>query len=162
MKKFFAVLVAISLVFALVACGGGNDDNNNSNSPGGEAKDTLTVAFTQDRGTLDPMYMIGYDSMNAMRMVYETLWDFDSNGEQVWILATGLEIIEPTVWHIHIREGVTFANGNPFTAEDVVFSLWRGNNRVGEPAYLPELNLDKTRALDDYTVELQGTGRLHG
>jgi peptide/nickel transport system substrate-binding protein len=154
MKKFFAVLVAISPVFALVACGGGNDDNNNSNSPGGEAKDTLTVAFTQDRGTLDPMYMIGYDSMNAMRMVYETLWDFDKNGEQVWTLATDLEIIEPTVWHIHIREGVTFANGNPFTAEDVVFSLWRGNNRVGEPDYLPELNLDKTRALDDYTVEL--------
>ena len=52
------------------------------------------------------------------------------------------------------REGETLANGNPFTAEDVVFSLWRGNNRVGEPAYLPELNLDKTRALDDYTVEL--------
>ena len=36
MKKFFAVLAAISLVFAH-ACGGGNDDNNNSNSPGGEA-----------------------------------------------------------------------------------------------------------------------------
>ena len=155
--KFLAVLVAISLVFTLVSCGdGGHNNNNNNETPGGDEakKDTLTIATTQDRGTLDPMYMLGYDSLNAMRMIYETLWDFDSNGEQVWILATDLEMVEPTVWHIRLREGVTFANGNPFTAEDVVFSLWRGNNRVGEPAYLPELNLDKTRALDDYTVEL--------
>ncbi|MDR1589868.1 MAG: ABC transporter substrate-binding protein [Oscillospiraceae bacterium] len=97
---------------------------------------------------------MGYDLLNAMRMVYEVLWDIDGEGNRTWLLATGLEVVEPTVWHVKLREGVTFANGNPFTADDVLFSLWRGNNRTGEPATFPVLNLEKSKALDEYTVEI--------
>jgi peptide/nickel transport system substrate-binding protein len=148
------------------ASGGGNDSPTPSDSgqpsesapvqPEGSTpvRDTLSVAMTQDRGTLDPSYMMGNDLLNGMRMVYEVLWDFDGDGNLTWLLATDLELVEPTVWHVKLREGVTFANGNPFTADDVLFSLWRGNNRVGEPATFPVLNLEKTKALDEYMVEI--------
>ena len=169
MKKFLAFLLAVCMLFALTACGGGKTNNEGTDNPGktdsqngtesggdkntSEKKDSLSIAFSQDRGTLDPMYMIGYDGLNAMRMIYETLWDWNSAGEQEWILATGIDYVSDTVWHIHIREGVKFSNGNPLTAEDVVFSLDKANHRTGEPEYLPQLDLENTKALDDYTVE---------
>ena len=172
MKKVFAILLVFVVVFTVVACNGTTTDTNTNNGDtatdnggastdsGGStdsnvsAKDTLTVAFTQDRGTLDPMYMLGYDSLNAMRNIYETLWDFDRAGNMVWMLATGLEFIEPTVWHISIREGITFADGSTFNADDALFSILRGNKRVGEPPYLPELDMENSKVLDEYTVEL--------
>lgn len=172
MKKLLAILLALVMVFSLVACGGGKDAGTDGNDAaaggndaaaggetggeagGGDPDRVLRIGFSQDRGTLDPMYMIGYDSLNAMFMVYEPLWDFTQEGEQVFVLATELDISNPTRWIVKLREGVTFANGNPLTAEDVVFSLEKGNNRTGEPAYLPELDLENTKALDEHTVEI--------
>jgi peptide/nickel transport system substrate-binding protein len=179
MKKLLAILLVLCTVFALAACGDKADDPTTSNSPtpsgddsvqtpSGEqqpeeapdeqpvvsARDTLNLAMTQDRGTLDPAFMMGYDLMNAMRMVYEPLWDVDLDGNRIYLLATDLTMVEPTVWHVKLREGVTFANGNPFNANDVLFSLQRANNRTGEPQSFPVLNLEKTKALDEYTVEM--------
>ncbi len=144
-KKIIALLLVICMIICLTACGG---------KKAGDDKDTLTIAFGADRGTLDPMHLIGFDSMIAIRMIYEPLWDIDGEGNMHYVLATNLEYVEPTVWHVTIREGVKFSNGNPLTAEDVVNSLYLGNHRTGESDYLPELNLDKTKALDDKTVEI--------
>ncbi|MDR2357314.1 MAG: ABC transporter substrate-binding protein [Oscillospiraceae bacterium] len=178
MKKVLAIFLVFCVAFTLFSCGkggsetpageasGGGDDatatgggqaeESPSVEPGNVSavRDTLNVAMTQDRGTLDPSYMMGYDLLNAMRMVYDVLWDIDGEGNQIWLLATDLEVVEPTVWHVTLRQGVTFANGNPFTADDVLFSLYRGNNRTGEPATFPVLNLEKSKALDEYTVEI--------
>ena len=175
MKKFLAILLCCVMLFGIAACNKDTGSSNsgdtiqNSSPPSDSseqsdssdqpdaavsARDTLAIGITQDRGTLDPMYMIGYDSANAMRMIYEPLWDFDYDGNQIWVLATELEMDNPEVWHIKLREGVTFSNGNPFNADDVVFSLYRANNRTGEPATLKHLNLEETKALDEYTVEL--------
>lgn len=171
MKKLFAMLLVLCMVLSFCACGGGKDttdgndnsnqDNANTNDTNDDSGDssessdrTLRIGFTQDRGTLNPMYMIGYDGLHALYMLYEPMWDFDGEGNQEFILATDLDMSNPTKWIVKIREGVTFSNGNPLTASDVVFSLYKGNNRTGEPAYLPELDLDNTKAVDDYTVEI--------
>ena len=180
LKKTLAVLLVLVMVFAAVACGGTTTDNNNtannSTDNGGAAdtgnsgsndansggatggntskKDTLSFTCTVDSGTLDPMQILGYDTGFAMRMVYETLWDIDSKGNMVMILATDLTFVEPTIWHIKLREGVFFSNGNPFTAEDALFSIFRGNTMPGAPPFLPELNLEESKVLDEYTIEL--------
>jgi peptide/nickel transport system substrate-binding protein len=164
MNKFLALFSAVCILLALSACGGKIDNptySDESEPPsveiepgGGSVKDSLSVAMTQDRGTLDPPYMYGYDLHDAIRMVYEPLFEIDGDGNMVWVLATGLEMVEPTVWRVTLREGVTFADGSPFTADDVLFSLKRANNRTGEPATFPLLNLEKTKALDERTVEI--------
>ncbi len=158
MKKILCVLLAVVLIFCVTACGK-TESAKPANTPSGSSsnapvKDTLNIAISQDRGTLNPMYLFGYDILNALRMIYETMWDFDRDGNQIWCLATSLEKIEDKVYHITLREGVTFSNNNPLTASDVVFTLKKANNRVGEPEYLSELDLEKTKALSDYMVEL--------
>jgi len=116
-------------------------------------KDTLVCSLTADSGTLDPMFNIGYDCMGALRCIYEPLFDVTPEGEYVWVLATEIDM-EPTHWTIHLREGVTFANGNPFTAEDVAFTIYRACNRPGASSLLTRVLFDETKVIDDYTLEV--------
>ena len=143
MKKVIALVLALIMLFAVVGCG----------KKKAEVKDTLNIAFSQDQGTLDAHYLNTYDIFNGIRMIYEPLWDYNTDGTINWVLATGIDYISDTVWHIHLREGVKFENGNEFTADDVVFTLDKANHREGLTEFLPELDLENTKALDKYTVE---------
>lgn len=171
-KKVFALLLCCILAISLFACGktetpSGTPDANNpapnsatpkandkTPDPAAPVKDSLVVAMSQDSGTLDPMFNIGWDCMNALRMVYEPLWEFDSNREMIYVLATGIDYISPTVWRVHLREGVTFENGNTFNADDAIFTFQRANNRPGATPLLTYLDTEKTSKVDDYTIEL--------
>ena len=163
MKKLIALLLAFVLVFSLCACGGGNTAGNNTVTPtnnGGNensaapVKDTLKVIISQDSGTLDPMNNNGWDCIQALRMIYEPLWEVKSNNEINYVLATSFEMVEPARWIVHLREGVKFANGNDFNADDVLFSLTRANTREGSSALLPKLLHEECKKIDEYTVEL--------
>ena len=37
-------------------------------------------------------------------------------------LAEKWEVLQPTVWRFHLRKNVRFSNGDPFSADDVVFT----------------------------------------
>ncbi|MCS7126456.1 MAG: ABC transporter substrate-binding protein [Aigarchaeota archaeon] len=59
-------------------------------------------------------------------------------------------------WKFYLRKGIKFHSGRELKAEDVVFSLKR-MIVIGEGyGYLfkPYVDLEKTRALDDYTVQI--------
>lgn len=172
MKKFLALVLAVLMVLSLVACGGSKtaDDTAKTDTKTNETekktdgtdkadaaatgRDTLTIALPSDRGTLNPMNLMGFDTAAAIKMIYEPLWDIDKEGNYEFILAESLDQSDPCNWIIKIKEGIKFANGNDFTAEDVVFTLERGNDRDGEADYLPELDLGNTKVIDTYTVQL--------
>jgi len=71
-------------------------------------------------------------------------------------LAESWEQPSPTVWRFHLRHGVKFSDGTPFTADDVVFSAQRsraqGSNVQGVLASVKEI-----RKIDDFTVEFETT-----
>ncbi|WP_164887636.1 ABC transporter substrate-binding protein [Paenirhodobacter populi] len=48
---------------------------------------------------------------------------YDRNLKLEPALATSWEIVSPTTWRFHLREGVKFQDGAEFTAEDVQASL---------------------------------------
>ena len=156
MKRIVAVFLLICMLLSLGSCA--SDKNNSNNDVGNEVnsgtKDTVSISFSSDRGTLDPLYFSGFDIQNCMCLVYEPLWAWDNEGNQIFKLATACEYVSPTVWRISLREGVKFTNGNEFNADDVLFTLYMANNRNGEAAYLPELDLENTKAIDEHTVEL--------
>ena len=162
-KKAVVMMLCCMMVISIFACSPSTENqqmDSSTKSPDGSTdltgdqtnpeRDTLTIAITFDTGTLDYNNMAGFN--NPMRMVQEPLWNLDANGDIVYVLASELDQIEPTKWHIKLREGVTFENGNPLTAEDVFFSIRRVNDR--QPPLIPNLNMERSRALDEYTIEL--------
>ncbi|MDR2356635.1 MAG: ABC transporter substrate-binding protein [Oscillospiraceae bacterium] len=173
-KRFIALLLCCAGIFLFAACNGEksespsasteapggaaanetSDQGVSSQTPPASARDTLTIAVSADAGTLDPK-----DTNVYVRTWAEPLYDLTPDGDRFWKLATGVDEITPTQWIIHLREGVTFSNGNPFNADDVLFTfdvLERGENRV--PSF-PTLDweINPPKKLDDYTVELNFT-----
>lgn len=180
LKAVLAILLCCAMALSLFACGtskpaaGSPGADTTSAAPASSgasatsaasdatgpkvsARDSVTLVITQDRGTLDPLYTVGWDNQQCMRCVYEPLWEFDEDYENMrFVLATSIDDSDPLKWIVKLRDDVTFANGNKFTADDVVFSLYLANNRKGEPPYFLYMDNTETgtKALDDYTVEI--------
>ncbi len=69
-------------------------------------------------------------------------------------LATSWEQTSPTVWRFHLRSGVKWQDGSPFTADDVVFTLKRilaPNSSMRAPMSA----VKEARKIDDLTVEFE-------
>ncbi len=114
---------------------------------------TLRYANQGDLKSLDP-YTLNETTTHAhLGQVYEGLIARDKDLKIIPALAESWEIPEePTRWRFHLRKGVKFQNGDPFTADDVVFSADRvrakGSNlqtRIAADA--------KVVKIDDYTVD---------
>jgi peptide/nickel transport system substrate-binding protein len=91
--------------------------------------------------------------------LYEPLAGRDIKSDFELVLA---ESIEPekgaTAWTIRLKPGITFHNGKPVTAGDVLFSLGRiidpKDPKTGA-ASIGYIDLDRSRKLDKRTVRLQ-------
>lgn len=90
--------------------------------PGG----TLRAGMQTDPVGLDPHTTNATATRNMLENVYDTLVMFDSEGRIVPGLAESWETSEDGLtWTFTLREGVTFHNGDPLTAQDVAFSILR-------------------------------------
>ncbi|MDR2357844.1 MAG: ABC transporter substrate-binding protein [Oscillospiraceae bacterium] len=173
-KKALAALLVSALALSIFACGGGgagdspgasvSSDASGSpgastapgteNPPDAPTKDTVTIAVTQDSGTLDPMIISGNDIVYAVHMIYDQLWYIDENGDEIMMLATEREKIDQLTYRVKLREDITFTNGNSFESDDVLFSLDHANKRPGQPGILPQLDVDSCKIVDPYTIDL--------
>jgi peptide/nickel transport system substrate-binding protein len=85
---------------------------------------------------------------------YEPLVRRNAQMEPEPALAVSWEQPSPTVWRFHLRQGVKFSDGTPFTADDVVFSAQRarapGSNIQSVLASVKEI-----RKVDDHTVDFE-------
>src|SRR3546814_11152809 len=59
------------------------------------------------------------------RHMFEALLLTDENQRLSPGLATSYKPLDDTAWEFKLREGVTFHDGSPFTAKDVVFTVCR-------------------------------------
>jgi peptide/nickel transport system substrate-binding protein len=67
-------------------------------------------------------------------------------------LGTDWAQTDPTTWRFHLRRGVKFHDGTPFTADDVVFSFDRATH-PGSNLSSPLATVKEVRKIDDYTVD---------
>lgn len=86
---------------------------------------TLTLGIPGTPPTLDPVNMLNHDWMVVTQMMYENLIEFDINGNLQPQLAASLPSVsaDGLTYHFTLRENVRFANGAPFSAEDVKYSF---------------------------------------
>lgn len=117
-----------------------------------EAK-TLLWARSSDVQTLDPDAYNEGITHAFNDNVYEALTSAAPDGKIISSLATEWHLLpnDPTVWEFKLRKGVTFHDGAPFTADDVVFSFQRVTAPTsGLRSYFEDV-VD-VKAVDDYTV----------
>lgn len=72
-------------------------------------------------------------------------------------LATSVESNkDATAWTFKLREGVTWHDGKPFTADDVVWTVksWSDPSNYAGAYTSPFIDFKKVRKLDKYTVEI--------
>jgi peptide/nickel transport system substrate-binding protein len=72
---------------------------------------------------------------NVQLHVYEPLAWQDERLHPVPRLATSWRVVDPLTWEFRLREGVTFQDGSPLTAEDVIFSIRRAQAIEGARTY---------------------------
>jgi peptide/nickel transport system substrate-binding protein len=103
------------------------DEADQTEAGGGEEDMSLSLGFAAEPASLDFTTTEGAAIPELLLVnVYEGLVKVDQDGEVVPLLAESWEISDDrTVYDFQLREGVAFTNGEPFTAEDVKFSIER-------------------------------------
>jgi peptide/nickel transport system substrate-binding protein len=113
---------------------------------------TLRYANQGDLKSLDP-YTLNESTTHAhLGQVFEGLTARDKDLKIIPALAESWETPEPTRWRFNLRKGVKFQNGDPFTADDVVFSADRVRKKGSnlQTRVSPDTKVVK---VDDYTVD---------
>ncbi len=127
-----------------------------------QADDTLRLLYWQAPTLLNPHLSTGTKDFEASRIVYEPLASFDAGGEMVPFLAAEIPSIEnggvaedlsSVTWKL--KSGVTWADGEPFTAEDVVFTYeYISNPEVGAITSEYYTDIASVEAVDPTTVKI--------
>ena len=106
----------------------------------------------------DPARLLSISDVYHARMIYEPLVAADSAMQPVPWLAESWEVNDTaTEWTFHIRQGVTFHDGSPLTADDVVYTFRRLlDPEVGSPAAseLGAIKAEAFQAVDAATVKV--------
>jgi peptide/nickel transport system substrate-binding protein len=117
---------------------------------------TLRVANQGDATSMDPHSLNESLQLSVTGNVYEPLVGRDQKLALAPALATSWRQTSPTVWRFELRRGVTFHDGTPFTADDVVFSFRRA---AGEGSDMKSYtaSIKEVRKVDAHTVEIETT-----
>src|ERR1700722_13651940 len=115
---------------------------------------TLRYANQGELKSLDPYTLKETTTIAHHAHVYEGLVTRDKDLKIVPALAESWETLTPTHWRFHLRKGVKFHNGDPFTADDVIFSAERVRDPKGSN-FTSNVPADaKFVKVDDNTVDV--------
>lgn len=114
---------------------------------------TVTISYAYDLETLDASQTPQTYHRAVLRNIFDPLITLSPDGTEVLpALAVSWENIDPLTWRFHLREGVTFQNGEPFNAEAVKFTL----EQAARPDSMtrPTLGRFTGTVIDDHTIDI--------
>ncbi|QQE65464.1 peptide ABC transporter substrate-binding protein [Leptolyngbya sp. BL0902] len=123
---------------------------------------TLRLLYGRSVVTLNPHLATGYQDFEAARLSYEPLASHNQAGELIPFLAAEIPTEDngglsedgtSVIWTL--RRDVTWADGEPFTAEDVVFTFdFIRNPEVSAATAQFYDKVESVEALDDHRVKI--------
>ncbi|MEZ5604720.1 MAG: ABC transporter substrate-binding protein [Burkholderiaceae bacterium] len=114
---------------------------------------TFRIADQGDALSMDPHSLNESLQLSFTGNIYEPLVAHDKKLGLVPGLATKWTQVNPTTWRFELRRGVTFHDGTPFTADDVLFTFARA---AGDGSDMKSYTSDiaQVRKVDADTVEI--------
>jgi len=173
-RKSLLVILALLLIFSLtlIGCGGADDDElddvfddasdddevvDDDEDEVSEADGRLIVAQHADVQSLDPQRVNDVASFWVMNQMYEGLVRRTDDMGVEPALAESWEEVDERTFRFFLRQGVTFHNGEEFTAEDVKFSI----ERLLDPDFaspgasrLNMVDVENIEIIDEYTIDI--------
>jgi len=148
----------------LSACSSTSSSGQAATSPtstAGHRGGALKVGLTGGSGsdTLDPHKGLTYLDTARAQSLYQPLLQLNTNAQTEFVLA---EEISPhgstSNWVIRLRKGVTFHDGKPLTADDVIFTIRRiVSGKLTGSTPLGPIDVKGLKALDTRTVQVPMT-----
>ena len=129
----------IAVTVGVAACGSSGSSSSGTASSSSSASSSLVVETSFVLKTLDPARMFEPTGLMIDHVLYDTLLTYKGSDVTTPVpdLATSYTAsADAKTYTFTLRPGVKFANGDPVTATDVVFSLMRTKNITGNPSFL--------------------------
>ena len=166
MKKVLALLLALTMLFALAACSGSSSSDT-----------TLSVCLSSEPDTLDPALNSAVDGATMIAHLFSGLakWSQDDKGNLVIApdaakeLVEGVENADGTVTYTYtLRDDLKWSDGKDVTAKDFEFAWQRAaSEELGaDYGYMFEVvdgyGTDKlnVKAIDEKTLEVTLTNAV--
>ena len=171
MKRISAALTAAVMAVSLAACSNNADPVGESSQPSQTDTESQAVHLNlAESWDFQYFYTIitpevssssGYDITYYLTSFYDTLFEYNTDGEVVGVLAEDWAMSEDgKTYTFQIKQGVKFSDGSDLTAEDVAKSI------LAVPVNLGQYNgsygrlstiIEDAVVVDEYTVELHLT-----
>jgi peptide/nickel transport system substrate-binding protein len=122
----------------------------------GATAQTLNIAIGGAVTSIDPHFYNASPNNGLAMHLFDFLVGRDEKAQPVPGLAESWRAVEPTVWEFKLRPGVTWHDGQPFTADDVAFTITRAPNVPNSPGGFGGFvrAITKVEVVDKLTVRL--------
>lgn len=146
MKKIISFLIMLSMALTLFGCG------NTGSTESAKTDDTETLVYGSGDYTRINPAMDEHGEINIL--IFNGLTGHDGENQVIPALAKSWEFDEETcTYTFHLEENVTWHDGEPFTAEDVKFTIEAimdpENGSENAPNYE---DVEKITVIDEHTV----------
>ena len=121
---------------------------------------TLTIGLKGEPTSLDPHFHNVNANNEQAIWLFDKLIRQDSRQKLMPGLAVSWTPVNDTVWEFKLREGVTFHDGSPFTAEDVKFTIERIPTVPNSPSSYTAMvsDITKIEIVDPLTIRFHTAG----
>lgn len=128
---------------------------------GGQYKEGIAIDSAGWPAKINPLLAIARPTDELLAsLIYSSLFTYDYNGQLIGDLVEKYELEDDGRRYVlHLRPQVTWHDGQPLTAQDVVFTISLLQNQNYNPVSAKEWDQEKikVKALDDQTVEIKLT-----
>jgi peptide/nickel transport system substrate-binding protein len=130
--------------------------------PGAPAASTVvTVAQGTEPLSLDGNADSSTEALNIYLAMYDALTARDTSGKLIpWLAESWKPVNNNRGWEFTLRKGVKFQNGDPLTADDVVFTLQRIMTNKTSAMSNQVRGITGVTKVDDYTVRIDTNAAL--
>lgn len=157
------MLLAI-LMLTLAACGPaestGSQDPSQTASAGDSGRKTDADSFVwgaiEEPTTLEPAANAITTGFVITNCVYDNLFVINHDtGEFENVLAESVEYEDDTTLNITLKSGISFTNGEPLTADDVLFTLERLAVSSRFATNFACVDFENTKVIDDQNIQVK-------